>query len=365
MTLQMKIHVNLKRVVDDSYDIVIGTTLKQAAVEIRRRYGERRLFVITDNHVQKLYAPTFLKALGSAGHRAHLLAVPAGERSKDRNTKNRLEDRLLGMGAGRDSLIIALGGGMVGDLAGFVAATLHRSVPYVQIPTSLLSQVDSSVGGKVAVDHPLGKNLIGAFHQPDSVFIDPSLLKTLPLREFRGGLAEVVKYAMILDAGMFAQLERSASGVLARKTGILLKNITRCCELKRGVVQEDELELDLRRILNFGHTIGHALELLSGYRISHGEAVSIGMVAEARVAATMNMLPLTGVTRLEKLLRRYGLPTELPARTDLKKLLLMTSRDKKSVGGVVRYTLPLAVGEAVTGIPLSRADVRASLEAWA
>src|SRR5258705_3382299 len=181
--MRMKIHVNLKREIDDSYDIVIGTSLKRSAAEIRTRYPDRHLFVITDTRVDKLYARTLLRALGSEGHAAHLLAVPAGERSKNRNTKSRLEDKLIRMGAGRDSLIIALGGGMVGDLAGFVAATLHRGIPYIQIPTSLIAQVDSSIGGKVAVDHPGGKNLIGAFYQPKAVYIDPAMLDTLPLRE--------------------------------------------------------------------------------------------------------------------------------------------------------------------------------------
>jgi 3-dehydroquinate synthase len=360
--MKSKIHINLKRVVDNSYDLVIGTSLKEAAGEILRLYPNRRKFVITDSHVKKLYGGKFLGALRRTGEEAHLLAVPAGERSKNRNTKGDLEDRLLKVRAGRDSLIIALGGGVVGDLAGFVAATLHRGIPFVQIPTSLLAQVDSSVGGKVAVDHPLGKNLIGAFYQPDRVFIDLSLLKTLSPREFRNGIAEVIKYAVILDAGLFKLLESSSPLVLARDNDILLKIVQRCCDLKRQIVEKDERELDLRRILNFGHTIGHALELLSNFRILHGEAVSIGMLAEARIAEWKGMMTHREVARLDRLLRQYGLPTAIPRRTDFGKLLLMTSRDKKSIDGDVRYTLPVAIGSAAAGVRLTAAQVRSLLQ---
>ena len=357
------IHIGLRRVVDDSYDILIGIPLARAIEDIVRISGGGKAFVITDTNVARRYARAVDRSLRVRGKRCKILVVPPGEKSKSRGIKARLENLLLSAGAGRDSLIIALGGGMVGDLAGFVAATLFRGVPYVQIPTTLIAQVDSSVGGKVAVDHPLGKNLLGAFYQPKRVYIDRAFLRTLPPREIRNGIAEIVKYAAILDRRLFSVLESSSTGDAARNSASILNIIKRCCILKKSVVEEDEREADRRRILNFGHTIGHALESLSRYRISHGEAVARGMVAEAMIAAGLGMISKNEVARLERLLQIYGLPTDISAHVDLNRLFNMTRRDKKARGGVVEYTLLEKIGKGVTGVRLSPSRARSLFRA--
>ncbi|MBI3766041.1 MAG: 3-dehydroquinate synthase [Ignavibacteriales bacterium] len=288
----------------------------------------------------------------------HLLTVPAGERSKSRRSKELLENNLLALGANRDSLIVALGGGMVGDLAGFVAATLLRGIPYIQIPTTLLAQVDSSIGGKVAIDHPLGKNLIGAFYQPQKVYIDIGALKTLPDREFSNGLAEVIKYAAILDSELFDELEQKQSKILSRDEKSLLNIIKRCCELKKSVVEEDEKETDYRRILNFGHTIGHAIERLSKYRIPHGQAVAIGMVAESTMSSHLGILPARHAERITSLLKMYNLPTEIPSTIKLEAIMRATLQDKKVHRGMTHYTLLERIGRARVGVRLSLKQAR-------
>src|SRR5436309_595603 len=276
------LHVNLDHRVDDSYAILIGVNPGGIVGDIRRTFWGVRKFVITDSNVGALYGKEFLRALRQP--REYLLSIPAGEKSKNRRIKERIEDRILSLGVTRDSLIVALGGGVIGDLAGFVAASLLRGLPYVQIPTTLLAQVDSSIGGKVAIDHPLGKNLLGAFYQPHKVYINVATLTSLPDREFRCGLAEVIKYGAILDKDLFRYLEREYGQIMAKHESCLLRIIKRSCEIKKSVVEQDEKETGLRRILNFGHTIGHAIEVLSGYRIRHGNAIAIGMVAEARMS---------------------------------------------------------------------------------
>ncbi len=333
----------------NSYTVVFARGVSEIARDIKRLADSS--FVITDKNVGSHYGRHF------SGF--PLVIVPPGESSKSRRMKERIEDRLLSLKISRESLIIALGGGMVGDLAGFVAATILRGVPYVQVPTSLLAQVDSSIGGKVGVDHPLGKNLIGAFHQPSKVYVCLKTLGTLPEREFRSGLAEVIKYAAILDARLFTILERSSGEILARKTGVLGRVVRRCLELKREIVEKDERETGLRRILNFGHTIGHAVELRSGYRLLHGEAVAIGMAAESRISASCGMLRAVDSFRVEKLLTLYGLPTEM--NKNVGEILRATSRDKKAIGGTVRYTLLKGIGRGVPGVPLTLSEVARAL----
>jgi 3-dehydroquinate synthase len=350
-----KVHINLKRVIDDSYDIQISMPLDEAADDIIRMYPDSSKFVITDSNVGKYYGKKFVGALRQPD--GHLLILPAGEKSKHRKSKERLEDKLIKLKASRDSVIIALGGGMVGDLAGFVASTLLRGISFVQIPTTLLAQVDSSVGGKVAVDHPLGKNLIGAFYQPKKVYIDPTTLETLSDTEFSNGMAEVIKYAAILDKQLFGYLEENSTKIRARNLDALHRIIKRCCELKKSVVQRDEKETGLRRILNFGHTIGHAVELLSHYRVSHGNAVAIGMIAEARISVNMGMLSTHAFERLERLITAYHLPTSLPKTLHVNNIIVATTRDKKAKGKEVHYTLLERIGKARVGVPISTPQV--------
>jgi len=334
-----------------SYDIQIDVSLAKAAKDIHQRFPDSKKFIITDSNVEPLYGRKLIRAIRQPLR--HLLVVPAGEKSKSRKTKDRLENKLLHLHADRHSIIIALGGGMIGDLAGFVAATLFRGILLIQIPTSLLAQVDSSVGGKVAINHPLGKNLIGAFHQPHQVYIDPSVLETLPDREFRSGLAEVIKYGAILDADFFTDIERNHRNILERDRTVLTAMIKRCCELKRNVVQKDERETGLRKILNFGHTVGHAIESLSHYRLLHGEAISIGMVNEAKLSTRTTNLALTDVVRLQSILARFGLPTEIPSSYTVQKLLPIIMHDKKILNGTVYYTLLGKIGKAKINIPIS------------
>ena len=271
--------------------------------------------------------------------------IPAGESSKTLDEANRLFTRAIELSLDRQSPIFALGGGVVGDLTGFVAATYMRGVPFVQLPTSLLAQVDSSVGGKVAVNHPLGKNLIGAFHQPDSVFMDLDVLKTLPAREIATGLGEIIKYGIICDADFFAWLEEHRADVLALEPAAAMHMIARSCAIKADVVRQDEREGGLRRILNFGHTIAHAVEKETGYaRYRHGEAVAIGMVGAADISVAMGLLGGADRRRIEWLIRTMGLPyTVKDVAPDAMYEDLF--HDKKTVGGRIHWVLAEGIGK--------------------
>lgn len=271
--------------------------------------------------------------------------IPDGETSKSLAEADGLYTRAIEAGLDRKSAIIALGGGVVGDLAGFVAATFMRGINLIQIPTTLLAQVDSSVGGKTAVNHALGKNLIGAFHQPRAVFIDLKFLATLPEREIKSGLGEVVKYGVISDAEFFAYLENNADKILHRDVEALAHVIKRSCEIKAEVVSADERESGLRRILNFGHTLAHAVEEETHYKkFRHGEAVAVGMIAAAKISCELGKTSAENVRRLEKLLNRFGMVTNCTG-LDADKLYNVTFRDKKTVGGVVNWVLMRDFGD--------------------
>ena len=271
--------------------------------------------------------------------------IPDGETSKSLSEAEKLFTRAIEAGLDRKSVVIALGGGVVGDLAGFVAATFMRGINLIQIPTTLLAQVDSSVGGKTAVNHALGKNLIGAFHQPRAVFIDLNFLKTLPEREIKSGLGEVVKYGVISDENFFAYLEDNAEKILQRDLKTLAHVVKRSCEIKAEVVAADEKESGLRRILNFGHTLAHAIEEQTGYKkYRHGEAVAIGMVAAAQISHELGKTSAENVQRLEKLLKRFDMVTTC-AGLDADKLYAVTFRDKKTVGGKVNWVLMKNFGD--------------------
>jgi len=300
--------------------------------------------VVSDRRVAGLYGRSFLTRLSRDGVRAHLLAFPDGERFKTRETKARLEDRLAAARVGRDAVVVAFGGGVTADLAGFLAATWHRGIPVVQVPTTLLAMVDAALGGKTGLDLPAGKNLIGAFHQPVSLFADVDVLRTLPDREFRCGLAEAVKTGVALDAGLFRWIEASADRLLGREPSAVEALVARCLRLKGNVVARDERDAGARAALNFGHTVAHAVEAASAWRIRHGEAVAIGMVVEARIAQRLTGFPAAATSRLEALLHRVGLKTRVPRAFDLAAFARHARRDKKVRDGRIRCALPLRIG---------------------
>ena len=324
----------------------------------------RRCAVITDRNVGKRFAKTALNSLARAGFAPVLITVPAGETAKSLKTVQACYGQLATHRLERKSFIVALGGGVVGDLAGFVAATYLRGIDFVQVPTTLLAQVDSSVGGKVGVNLKAGKNLVGAFYQPRLVFCDLATLATLPPREFRAGLAEVIKYGIIYDTKLFARIERDLPKLLRRDAKSLAEVIARCCAIKAAVVGQDETESGLRAILNFGHTIGHAIENISGYgKYLHGEAISIGQVAAAELSVALLGLPQRDVARIEKLFRAAGLPVAMKlAAAPRKKLFAAMRLDKKVSGGEIKFVLAEKIGRVVWGQRVAEAAVNAALD---
>ena len=357
-----RIRVRLDAPRDRSYSVEIRPGLFSSLPEmLLKDAGEGRLFIVTDATVARLYARDIVRRLRDAGTAPKLLVVPSGERSKSERVAYRLQSRLLREGIRRDSLIVAFGGGVVGDLAGYVAATVLRGVRFVQVPTTLLAQVDSSVGGKVGIDHPSGKNLIGAFHQPVSVYCDPLVLRTLAPREFRNGLAEVIKIAAALDAGFFAYIEEHAGNISRSNTRILTTLIERSVALKASIVEQDERESGLRAALNLGHTIGHALEASGGFALKHGEGVAIGLAAEARMASAMHLLPDEECTRLIGTLRKTGLPTELPKKVRAGRFLASLALDKKGSWTGARFVFLRKIGTSALGIEVPEELIRKSI----
>ena len=322
----------------------------------------QRALVVTDENVVPLNGP-IVAALGEVGITATLAVVPPGETSKSLDRAADLYEDLIRMRADRHTCIVALGGGVVGDLAGFVAATYARGLTLLMVPTTLLAMVDSAVGGKVGVNHPRAKNIIGAFHQPRGVWIDTELLATLPARELRCGLAEVVKYGVILDAHFFHYLEQNAEAILNRDPTALREVVAHSCRLKAGVVSRDEREeMGLRAILNFGHTFGHAVEAVSGYcgGLRHGEAVAVGMIGGCRLAERVGWAGPEVTARVTGLVERFGLPTVAPG-LDMEALFDAMMRDKKNQKGKLRFVLPRVLGSVELTDQASEDDVRAVL----
>jgi 3-dehydroquinate synthase len=339
-----------------SYSILIGSKLlERLGRECKKLALGKRCAVITDANVAPLYAGKVQNCLQTAGFEPVLLTLPAGEQSKSLKHVQWCYEQLARHRLERKSFIVALGGGVVGDLAGFVAATYLRGVAFVQVPTTLLAQVDSSVGGKVGVNLKAGKNLVGAFYQPRLVLCDLDTLKTLPAREFRAGMAEVIKYGIIRDARLFRLLERRLDEIMAMAPGILGKVIARCCAIKADVVGQDETEGGLRAILNFGHTIGHGLEAITSYgTYLHGEAISIGQVAAARLSHQFEGLPESDVQRIQTLFKRVGLPTEVRLTgRQWERLLAAMRLDKKVSGGEIKFVLAPEIGKTVWGRPMT------------
>jgi len=319
---------------------------------IRKRWSGKRVFVVTDTNVSRLYATRLRHALDDVGIDNALFEVPAGEESKSIDIYYALIGAMLESGIKRNSLVVALGGGVVGDLAGFAAASVLRGVDFIQVPTTLLAQVDSSVGGKVGINHDAGKNLIGAFHQPSFVLIDPLFLRTLPQEEFRNGLAEVVKIAAALDADFFHLLERQAPRMRRTAVRLLARVIHRAVSLKAAVVARDERESGLRKSLNLGHTIGHALEAATDFGMRHGEAVAVGLVAESRLAVSAGLLDVDDYLRLTRLLGKCGLPVQVPPGIAAKRVLRALSVDKKNTGAGPSFVLLRKIGVSLIGVRL-------------
>jgi len=335
-----------------SYPIFIGPKLlPQLGGQCVKHHLGSRCAVITDRNVGPLFAKAALTSLKSAGFDPVLITVPAGETAKSLATVQSCYDQLARHRLERKSFIVALGGGVVGDLAGFVAATYLRGVAFIQVPTTLLAQVDSSVGGKVGVNLKAGKNLVGAFHQPKFVLCDLDTLKSLPEREFRAGLAEVIKYGIIYDSPFFARLERSIAQLLRRDPKSLTQIIARCCEIKAEVVGQDETETGLRAILNFGHTLGHAIENSFGYgKYLHGEAISIGQVLAARLSRDLLGLPQKDAIRINNLFFAAGLPNVLKPTTALRRKLFDAMKlDKKVSNGEIKFVLAEKIGRVKWG----------------
>lgn len=348
-----------------AYSILIGERLlDRLGAECARLKLGRRCALIADENVAPLYARTAIKSLVAAGFEPVTIVVPAGETAKQLRTVAACYDQLAAYRLERQSFVVALGGGVVGDLAGFVAATYLRGVAFVQVPTTLLAQVDSSVGGKVGVNLKAGKNLVGAFYQPRLVLCDLGTLDTLPARELRAGLAEVIKYGIIDDAPLFRRLERDLDKLLARDRATLAAVVTRCCQIKAKVVGQDETESGRRAILNFGHTIGHALEAISRYgKYLHGEAISIGQVAAAALSARVHGLPGGDVERIRALFTRAGLPTTVRLRPVQRKALFAAMRlDKKVSGGEIKFVLAERLGKVTWGQPVAEQLIDAGLE---
>ena len=328
-----------------------------------------RCAIITDTNVGRRYAKTVFNSLATAGFSPSLIIVQAGEAAKSLKTVQSCYDQLAVHRLERKSFIVALGGGVVGDLAGFLAATYLRGLAFVQVPTTLLAQVDSSVGGKVGVNLNAGKNLVGAFYQPRLVACDLNTLKTLPDREFRAGLAEVIKYGIVYDAKLFAQIEGELPKLLRREPKMLAAVVARCCEIKAEVVGRDETEGGPRAILNFGHTIGHAIEAVSGYgRFLHGEAIAIGQVAVAKISSSILGLPERDLERIIRLFRRAGLPTTVRLRAGQGPKLFAAMRlDKKVSGGEIKFVLAKKIGKVEFGhkVPATVIEQALNLSAFA
>ena len=331
-----------------SYPIIIQEGLLDAVgPDLKEKAIAKRYVVIADSHVAELYGQALIDSLIHAGIAVDLLTFPRGEINKNLATIADLASKLAQLGVDRKDALIALGGGVTGDITGFLAASYMRGIPFFQIPTTLLAQVDSSVGGKTGVDIPEGKNLVGAFYQPKAVYIDSLVLNSLPQEELLNGLAEVIKYGIIYDADFFNFLRINREKILDRSLPVLEEVIFQCCTIKAAVVEQDERESNLRRILNFGHTIGHAVEAASDFTLSHGFSIAIGMVAVAELALKKGVFSPEAALLTEKVIYDFGLPTKIPADLDRDRIKFFLTTDKKTVSGRPFYVLPTDIGTVI------------------
>ena len=338
-----------------SYPITIGENLLSQFEHFKLHSGQRVL-VVTNDTIAPIYLQHLLDMLEAHGVKTDSVIVPDGEQYKTMETWNQILTALLANNHTRSSILVALGGGVIGDVAGFAASAYQRGIKFIQVPTTLLSQVDSSVGGKTAINHPLGKNMIGAFYQPQSVVIDINCLKTLPQRELSAGLAEVIKYGIIMDSAFFNWLETHIDDLLNLDVDALSYCIYRCCELKAQVVAADETEQDMRAILNLGHTYGHAIEAELGYgNWLHGEAVSVGMLMASQTAKLLGLLADKDIERIKNLLIKAKLPVKRPEQMAIESYIPHMLRDKKVISGKLRLVIPTKIGqvEVMDGIEKS------------
>lgn len=331
----------------DHYEIEIGSGVLDFQTQYLSSLSSR-FAIITDDIIAYLYGEQLQKHLASSGLEVYLFSFSNGEKYKTRATKEILENQMFEKGFGRDTCVIALGGGVVTDLAGYVAATYCRGIPLVMIPTSLLGMVDASIGGKTGVNVPYGKNMLGCIYQPKKVIIDLSTLKSLSKKELANGVVEMIKHGLIADCQLFEDLEKHSDQVLASDSKILGQVIFESCRIKKEIVEEDEKENGKRRLLNFGHTIGHALERLTHYSISHGEAVAIGLLVESYLAVKLGLLDQISLDRIKKILLLYGLPLRLPTKFPVQTILDAMALDKKSLKGQPRFVMIDAIGSALS-----------------
>lgn len=329
-----------------SYPIYIDTDLLSDSALLSKYIRAKRVCIITNDVVAPLYLASLIKLLDD-NFDVDTVILPDGEAEKSLKNFDVIMSHLLENIHGRDTTLIALGGGVIGDITGFAAACYQRGVDFIQIPTTLLSQVDSSVGGKTAVNHPLGKNMIGAFYQPKAVFIDINSLSTLPEREFAAGMAEVIKYGILGKGEFFDWLEQNTDAIKAKQPQVLIELIEICCRCKADIVSADEKESGVRALLNLGHTFGHAIEAEQGYgNWLHGEAVATGMVLAAKLAVQMNLLEVSDLRRIETLIKAFDLPIEAPSDMNLASFVKHMSRDKKNIGGKLRFIVPTDIGRS-------------------
>ncbi len=363
-----EIKLNIVRNEDLSYSVFICSSEWGGLLDkVVNSISPTSVVIVTDTIVSKLHLGVLVSYLPKSIDYI-VVEIPAGEKYKTRRTKEYIENRMLEFGVDRKGLLVAFGGGVVGDLGGFVAATYMRGIPFIQVPTTLLSMIDSSIGGKVAVDTPYGKNMIGAFYQPKAVVINVDFLKTLPSEQIRNGLAEVIKHAIIADRNFFDFLLENRDDILGLINDKLEELIAIGCSIKKNVVESDEKESGLRKILNFGHTVGHAIESVSNYKVLHGFAVSVGMVIESRIANKIGILPKEDLEKIREILSLYGLPTSLRELRLKPKVIgdmvrFMRS-DKKSVSGEIHMSLPRRIGEMIDSfsVPIEESLIISTLK---
>jgi 3-dehydroquinate synthase len=359
-----QIKVQLDSRTSTSYKIHIGRDIiDRIGVLLNKGNWINRYLIITDSQVNTLHGKRVLNTLRQMDLKIDLIDFPAGEASKNIQTSLRLVEKLIALGADRHTALIALGGGVTGDMTGFIASIFMRGLPFFQLPTTLMAQVDSSIGGKTGIDIPAGKNLLGTFYQPQAVFIDLSFLQTLPDLEFNNGLSEILKHGIIEDPQLLTSLEEETQAVKKREPKLLEKIITKSCRIKKRIVEMDEKEGGLRRILNFGHTLGHGLEAESGYTISHGQAVAIGMVYAATLSEKLNYLSSTDRERIESLIKAFELPHRIPKDLETKALMSRLTKDKKKEGALIPFILLKKIGLPFINGEISNAIIRETIEA--